>query len=171
MKTSSNRGGYSLPEVLVGRYAGRVGFSLLEALAVIVIIGAVSAIAIPKLRDLLDARQAGAAADSFVRAHEMARITAVRFGRDAMLHIDTAAVMYWVTADTNGLGHPATIGVKVSYKSAGVALASPDTLLCFDMRGLRSSRGTCQSGSTYVAFTRFKHSDTLQITALGKVLR
>jgi hypothetical protein len=39
------------------------------------------------------------------------------------------------------------------------------------MRGLRSSRGTCQSGSTLVAFSRFKHSDTLQITSLGKVLR
>ena len=149
----------------------RVGFSMVEVLIVIIIIGATSAIVMPKLRDLRDARQAGAAADAFVREHELARITAVRFGRDAMLHIDTANVAFWVSADTNGLGHPAQIGLKVSYKAPGVVLGSADTLLCFDMRGLRSSRGACQSGATVVSFRRWAHGDTLQITALGKVLR
>ena len=144
---------------------------MLEILVVIIIIGATSAIALPRLRDLRDARQAGAAADAFVREHELARVTAVRFGRDAMLHIDTANVAFWVSADTNGLGNPAQIGLRVSYKAPGVKLASADTLLCFDMRGLRSARGTCQSGATIVTFTRFAHSDTLQITGLGKVLR
>jgi prepilin-type N-terminal cleavage/methylation domain-containing protein len=149
----------------------RHGFTLLESLVVIAIIGAVSAIVMPKLMSLRDARQAGAAADAFAREHELARITAVRFGRDAMLHIDTANVAFWVSADTNGLGHVATIGLKVSYKTSGVKLGSADTLLCFDMRGIRSSRGTCQSGATIVTFSRLTHNDSLQITALGKVLR
>ncbi len=148
----------------------RPGFSLPEMLVVLIIAAFVMTIAIPKLSQMWDDREAAAAADSFVRAHELARVTAVRFGRDAMLHIDTSQARFWVDADTNGLGHRATIGGVVSFKS-GVKLATTDSLRCFDMRGMPSSRNNCEIGGDTVVFATHSQTDSMFITPLGKVVR
>ena len=149
----------------------RLGFTVAELVLVMGIVGILAAIALPKLSGAYSAAASRSAADRFVRDHELGRSVAGRYGRDAELHIDAAAGRFWVDADTNGSGARAVIGGVHSAAAAGVTITSPDTLLCFDARGLRSSRGLCQSGAATVVFSRLDRVDTLQITALGKVLR
>jgi Tfp pilus assembly protein FimT len=142
-----------------------------EIIVVMFIGGVLMAITVPKLETLYQGSASGAAADAFVRAHELTRATAARFGRDAQLHIDATTSSFWVDVDTSGSGQRATIGGVSSYANQNVTLTSTDTLMCFDMRGLRSSRGLCQSGAATVVFSRSPRVDTVQITHLGKALR
>lgn len=153
------------------RTGNRAGFTLFEIFIAVTIMGVMTAVAVPKLRQLWDARQAAGAADTFVRDHELARITAVRFGRDSHMHVDTLTPAFWVDVDTNGSGVRATLGTKHSFASVGLKMTSTDTLICFDMRGLLSTQGVCQGGAATVTFKSLNIVDTIQITSLGKILR
>src|SRR5262249_52903190 len=143
------------------------GFTLIA----ILIMGVTMAVAVPRLVQNYNARATSTAADNFVRAHELARATAVRFGRIGEIHIDAANARWYVDVDTSGRGQSGLIGYVRTYDTRGVTMTSTDTLMCFDMRGLRSSRGTCQPGAATVVFSRESRVDSVQITPLGKILR
>ena len=154
----------------------RRGFTTIELIIVLVVFGIVAALAGPKFYDAFIAAQTRTAADRFVRATELARASAVRFGRDAEVHIDASGKRFWVTVDTsvNLTGQKDTIGPIQSLVDAKVTItANPaaDTLICFDIRGIRSSRGLCQTGGLAVLFSYTGRVDSVQITSLGKVLR
>ena len=147
------------------------GFTLIEIFIAMVIIGVSLAVAMPRLVQNYNARATSTAADNFARAHELARATAVRFGRIGEIHIDAANARWFVDVDTSGRGQSGLIGYVRNYQSPGVTMTSTDTLLCFDMRGLRSQRGLCQPGAATIRFSRESRVDSLQITPLGKILR
>ena len=52
-----------------------------------------------------------------------------------------------------------------------VTMTSTRSLLCFDLRGLTTTRNTCESGDALVEFSMAGRTDTFQTTVLGKVLR
>jgi Tfp pilus assembly protein FimT len=162
------------------RTAMRSGFTTLETISVVVVFSVIAAIAGPKFYAQYAAVTTRTSADRLVRASEMARATAVRFGRDAELRIDTTTKTFWVQVDTsaNLSGVKDTIGIvndltgtkvgmtmKVSGSNAATAV------VCFDVRGLRSSRSPCQGGDVAVYFRLDTHVDTTAVTSLGKVLR
>src|SRR5690349_25056552 len=125
------------------RPASRVtsrGFTLIEILIVVMMVGIVLGLGLPKLVQNYNMRATSTAADAFARAHELARATAVRFGRIGEIHIDAANARWWVDVDTSGRGQSGLIGYVRSYDTRGVTMTSTDTLMCFDMRGLRSGR-------------------------------
>src|SRR5690348_1723872 len=119
----------------------RPGFTLAETVVSLMIVSLLMAFTVPKFESLYSASASRSAADAFVRAHELSRATATRFGRDAAIHINASKASFFVDVDTNGSGRRDTIGGIASFTSQGVTLTSTDTLLCFDMRGLRTSRG------------------------------
>ncbi len=146
------------------------GFTLIEMLIVMTVMGVITAVSLPSFVTAFRQRATRGAVDRLAMSHGLARATAVRFGRVAELHIDAANGRFWVEVDTSGTGVRDTIGVVNDF-GGQVAMLSNRTLLCFDLRGLTTTRGACEAGDALVQFSLLGRTDTLQTTVLGKVLR
>lgn len=78
------------------------GFTLLELVLVMVIIGTVLAMAAPSLRRFFASRETEDAAASIVALTRLARSQAVAEGRAYRLNFDLKETTYWLTAQTEG---------------------------------------------------------------------
>jgi Tfp pilus assembly protein FimT len=156
------------------------GFTTLELMTVVVMFGFMTAIAGPKLVNAYAATTTRTAADRLARVAELARISAIRYGRDAQLRVDTTTKRVWVQVDTtvNLTGVMDTIGPvqTISSSRTGMRLtlggsAASSAIVCFDIRGIRSNRTPCESGTAIVVFSVDNHVDTVRVTSMGKVIR
>ena len=146
------------------------GFTMLEMLIVMTIMGVILAVSLPSLVTGFRQRATRGAVDRLAMAHGLARATAVRLGRVAELHIDAANGRFWVEVDTSGTGIHDTVGV-MNDLGGQVAMVSNRTLVCFDLRGLTTTQDACEAGDALVQFSLQGRTDTLQTSVLGKVLR
>jgi prepilin-type N-terminal cleavage/methylation domain-containing protein len=151
----------------------RRGFTLLEAIIVMVLFAVIAAMGVPKLSAALRRRTTQTAADQFATAHSLVRATAVRYGRVAQLHIDASTRRFWVDVDTsaNGFGQRATIWYGRDLTSPGLVMTSNRSLLCFDARGLPSTNAPCEAADAQIIFTALDKADTVTTASLGKILR
>ena len=157
---------------LVDAPAGRrAGFTLTQLAIAMGLVGLLMLIAIPKLMPAFRQRTVTIAADQFVVAHSLARSTGIRYGRVARLNLTPSLVRFWVDVDTSGTGVRQIIGTVQTLSTPGLTMTATRTLLCFDARGMATSRGGCTGGADTVTFTLDDRSATLIITSLGKVLR
>ena len=147
------------------------GFSLIEMSIVLVLMGVLVGIIMPSLAASLPQRATQAAVDRLTMAHALARATAVRFGRVAELHIDAANVRFWVEVDTSGTGIRDTLGLIHDLSEEQITMSSDRSLLCFDSRGLATTRNACESGDALVQFSQAGRTESFQTTVLGKVVR
>ncbi len=155
----------------VGPRVNRVGFTILELMIVLALVGGLTVIALPKAANAKRSWTLRNATNRFFLAHSLARSTAIRYGRVAELHIDPAGSRFWVEVDSSGTGIRDTVGAIHDF-GGKVAIASNRTLLCLDSRGLATARGACDLGSATLVFTVSGGvGDTLQVTTLGKALR
>ncbi len=146
------------------------GFSLIEMLIVITVMGVLVAILMPRMVTSFRQRATRGAVDRLATTHGLARATAIRFGQVAELHIDATNRRFWVEVDTSGTGIRDTVGL-INHLAEQVTMTSNRSLLCFDARGLTTTRSTCESGDALVQFSMAGRTDTFQTTVLGKVLR
>ena len=151
----------------------RHGFTMIETIIVLTLIGIVAAIGGPKISAALQRRTTASAADQFTLTHSLSRSTAIRYGRVAQLHIDSAGRRFWIDVDTsaNGTGQRATIGYVRDVSASGLTMTSTRALLCFDALGLPATTGSCEPPDARVVFSDGATADTIATTALGKVLR
>ena len=156
------------------------GFTTLETMTVVVMFGTLAAIAGPKFYANVAATTGRTTADRLARTAELARATAVRFGRPAELRVDTATKRFWVQVDTtaNLSGVKDTIGIVQDIRASRIGMSltldgssASTAVVCFDVRGLRSTRSPCESGPAVVVFKFDTRVDTVQITSIGKVIR
>jgi len=151
----------------------RRGFTMIEAIMVVSVIGIVAAIGGPRVSLVLQRRSTSSGADQFVVTHSLTRSTALRYGRVAQLHIDQPGQRYWIDVDTsaNGIGQRAIVA-NVRYPGEnGLQMTSNRALVCFDARGIASTLGSCEAGDANVIFSDGVMADTVVTTILGKVLR
>lgn len=152
---------------------GRAGFTLVETIITLTLVGLIAALGLPATTGTMDQRQVSSAADQFREAHALARSSALRYGHIAELHFDSQK--FWVDVDTSGASQFSTIGAIRDISSEGVTIQSTASLLCFDARGLPTSGSGCRSGSVTVTFkskgSGSPRSAVLQITNLGSVIR
>ena len=146
------------------------GFSLVEMSIVLMISGVMVGIAMPSLVTSLRQRETQGAVDRLTLAHALARATAVRVGRVAELRIDAVNRKFWVQVDTSGTGILDTIGT-VNQLEEQITMSSNRSRLCFDSRGLTTTRGPCEPGNVLVQFSLAGRTESFQTTVLGKVLR
>jgi prepilin-type N-terminal cleavage/methylation domain-containing protein len=149
------------------------GFTLIEMIMVLGLIGIATAISGPKIASALQKRTTASAVDQFALTHSLSRATAIRYARVAQLHIDVAGKRFWVDVDTsaNGTGQRAIIDNVRDMSTAGLTMTSNRALLCFDARGLPSTSGGCEAGDAKIVFSDGAQTDSLVTTVLGKILR
>ena len=133
------------------------GFTLIEMLIIVMIIGVLTALIAPRVGDTLEKQRARSAGDAVVVMHAKTRAIAVRRGLPAAL-IRSGNTLYTVSI------HPVTeaidtVGVIEDLGDRyGVTLTASRDTLVFDARGL----GT-ESGSTTIIVSNAGAADTVRI--------
>jgi type II secretory pathway pseudopilin PulG len=152
------------------------GFSLVEALIVVTLVGLLAALALPALSEARAKANLAAARDAFAAAHALARQVAPQYGRLARLWIDPPAGRFWVTVDTSTVPDRSvldTVGplVDVGSRFGGVRLDSNRRALCFDPNGLGTAAVGCELPNATVIFRRRGFADTVTTSRLGRLLK
>lgn len=148
------------------------GFTILELVIVLVLASLAIAIATPSLSSAFRKTGLRASMDEFISTHSLARSAAVRHGRTAELHIDDTNGRFWVEVDTGTtVSFNDTVGVVKDVTTKDVTLYSDRAMVCFDARGLPTTRGSCEAADATLVFVTAARTDTLTITALGRVMR
>lgn len=152
------------------RRTRRNGYTLAELLIVIVIIGVLSAVSLPKFGRLRAQAQLNSAMGHFARLVMTARQTAILRGKPAYFKTDGS--LLWVTLDTTGNNTDSVVVVRaLSLPTAyRVNITSPSglTSVRYDPRGLATS-------SAKTVF-KFHHTitgtlDSLCVSKLGNTIR
>ena len=146
---------------------------MLDIMIVITFVSLLAGVTFPRIADVQSRFAVRGAVVAFMSAHSLARATAIREGRVAELHIDTANAQFWIEVDTTaaGTGTMDTIGIITEVGGQGVTLSSTQSLLCFEGRGMPSTASGCATSGAKIAFTYENVTDTIATTTLGKILR
>jgi prepilin-type N-terminal cleavage/methylation domain-containing protein len=140
----------------------RKGFTLIEIIAVMVIMGFVLMLALPKYGNLNDRNQMRSAKDGLAARISAARAAAVASGKPSTfsLRADTMKVTL------NSGGVILTKGADVNLmKQFGVTMLSPNADIVFDGRGMANG------ASLVLKFKRGNLIDSLCVSKLGLINR
>lgn len=148
----------------------RRGFTLLEIVMALAIVGIMSLMALPRLTAITQRNSLNSARDRVITLYHVARNGAVSGGRATTLHlVDNKA---WVTAA--GRRNPCPVGpctidtlgpLANLSEGFGVAMTSTNTAIGFDVRGLGSG------AQTSVTLTRGSYTKSVAFSGYGKVIR
>ena len=145
-------------------------FSLVELLMVLVIIGALTAVSLPRLSRLRNQGQLAGATTRFTRALMAARQSAIQRGKHAYFKHNANNI--WVIVDTTGTNADSVIVTPVLNLSTeyGVTLVSPSglTTIEYDPRGV-----SAQATKKVFAFQHTASGivDSLCVSKLGNTIR
>lgn len=158
------------PNRLTGHTSSKLGFSLVELLVVVSIMGVLVTFSLPRLVRLRDQGQLASATTRFTRAVMAARQAAIQRGKHAYFKHSNNDV--WVIVDTTGVNSDSVIvtsAINLS-SSYGVTVVSPSgvTSIEYDPRGV-SAQATKQVFA-------FQHTgsglvDSLCVSKLGNTIR
>jgi prepilin-type N-terminal cleavage/methylation domain-containing protein len=150
----------------------RSGFTLLEVVIVVVIIGIIAVIGLPRINQAFqktNARSARVAAGTYVAT---ARQAAIQRGCKGVVHFSASAGTVWVTVcprmATTGSGTIDTVGTVGNLaRLYNVTMSETLDSVQFDPRGL-----SITAAQSSVAFTAPDGTrDSILINQLGKVVR
>jgi prepilin-type N-terminal cleavage/methylation domain-containing protein len=149
----------------------RLGFTLMEILMVLVVVGLIVAMTLPKIHSALQKTNVRSARIAFGSFAALTRAAAVQRGCVATLNFTTgSAGKVWVTAcRVSGSGAVDTIGsVEPLATRYGVSMSSSGASLRYDPRGLSIGYQTLAVTFTPTAGGQ---ADSVMINQLGKVVR
>jgi prepilin-type N-terminal cleavage/methylation domain-containing protein len=136
----------------------RRGYTLVESIAVLVIVGILCGIAAPHLTRMLDSAAVTEAANHIVAAHRRARIAAIMRGGVTVLTIDSTAIVIRPRDDTT------TLWREAGPVALGVTLVGPARTVMFSPVGLALG----VSNATYTV-TRRDARRAVVVSRLGRV--
>ena len=145
---------------------GRTGFSTIEMIIVVVLIGIIAAIGWPRLRRGYEKQQVRSAKALIATLTATARSTAVQRGCNATLNLSSDSI--WVTAC--GVNPPAA-SVRVGTKKVvgsefGVVLSATQPTLVYDPRGLATVYAR-----TTIRVIGPRYRDSVIVNEVGKVIK
>jgi type IV fimbrial biogenesis protein FimT len=144
----------------------RQGYTLTELLIVVVMVGALTLLALPKFSWLVERNKLSAAREEITSAIATARAAAVQKGRVATFRISGNKM--WVTVVTNDAGATMTVVPIKSLKTLyNVSLAANDSVITFDMRGFANPRLASTGVFRILGITK---TDSVCITTAGQIM-
>jgi prepilin-type N-terminal cleavage/methylation domain-containing protein len=144
----------------------RSGFTVIELLWVIVIMGVMGALAIPRIRGALQKQNVRSARVAGVAHIVKARAAAVQRGCRATVHVRSSGLI-WVTAcKTAGPGIDTLGSVDDLHERYGVTLLTTRDSVQFDPRGLSLGNQT-----DTVVVRNAVATDSIVVNAVGRVVR
>lgn len=142
------------------------GFTIIEMLWVIVLIGLMAALGIPRIRDAVQKQNVRSARVAAVAHVVKARNAAVQRGCRATVHMRSTGAM-WVTAcRTSGAGLDTLGDVDNLHDRYGVTLSATRDFIEFDPRGL-----SLGNQSATITFTNSLATDTIAVNPVGRVVQ
>lgn len=142
----------------------RHGFTLIEMLMVVVIIGVVLAFSLPKFNSLRNSGKMGSAKVHLMSSITTARAAAIQHGRPSLWALNGNTVSVAVQNAAGGYG---AVGAAAKFDSLyNVTLRASQTIIVFDARGIASNMG-----ATNKIWLSSATTDSVCITRLGVVLR
>jgi prepilin-type N-terminal cleavage/methylation domain-containing protein len=150
-------------------YTSRKGFTLIETLLVILILGIVAVMGFPRMRAGMTSAGIRGARTTLINLLVKARTAATQANRIALLKIqgDNAFVLMRPRL-LPGAGNADTLGPVVNLReSYGVTVTASIDSVRFDPRGMGTGFGT---GTTFLV-SRNGSSETIRIDGLGRVTK
>jgi len=145
--------------------AGARGFTVIEMLIVVVLLGLLTAMAYPRMSGVRNSAGLRAARVQFAASLATARAAAVRWGPPAQLKRIGNSIQ--VRADTGGTGSFVSLGLPVPLDSQfSVTLSATVDSVVFGPRGLATNLSS--SGAQF-ALVRGSLQDSVCLTRLGEV--
>ena len=143
---------------------GTRGFTLIETLLVIVIIGTLTTFAFPFLRKGQDRASLRSATDAIAGMHAIARAVASHRARRTVFELGSGVMVIRSTDPLTGAVDSVGAVENMNQRFTVDVTSTRDSLV-FDARGL----GT-ETSETYIYVRRGSLADTLRVTRLGRVL-
>ena len=140
----------------------RRGFTLVEIITVIVIMGIVMMMALPKMGHINDRNQMRSAKDGIAARLAAARAAAIATGRQAFFYSEGDSIRVTASNGTTQVAKGTALNLKRQF---GVSVTSPTFSIMFDGRGMTS--GT----SNVIRFARSGIADSICISAIGLINR
>ena len=148
-----------------GRFRRDAGFSLIEILIVLVLMGITAALAQPSMENYVNRSKTRRALDRLTGDIAMTRMLAVRSGDRAVLEV-SGTNRYRIWVEGVPVDTMKDVSLAEDYAGVQVQAPTPDGRLVFNGRGLLVTPGTGLMVARFGAL-----ADTLKITAAGRVYR
>ena len=143
------------------------GFTMIEMLMVIVLIGALLAISLPYFRSSTAKSSVRGAADVIASLHSLARTAAVQRGRTARLVVPTGGNKALVIAlKATGSGVDTVGSVADLAQMFGVTVTTTRDTVTFSPRGIGSDLT-----ATTIIVTKGSFADTITVAAGGRLTK
>jgi prepilin-type N-terminal cleavage/methylation domain-containing protein len=140
----------------------RKGFTLIEIITVVVIMGVVMMMALPKYGNMNDRNQIRSAKDGLAARISAARAAAVASGKPAIFSLLGDTMRVTLRSD----GVTTLKGADVNLRNQfGVTMTSGDASVVFDGRGMANQ------AAIKIKFTRGSLNDSLCVSKLGLINR
>lgn len=143
------------------------GFTVLELIVVITLIGALSAVAVPRIRDAVLRQSVRGARMAVAAQLSQARGSASHRACPSVIHVNVSSGTTWVTSCAlTGVGLDTLGGVRRLAEVYGTRLASSMDSIVFLPMGVANA-----GGWQTIHFKRGDAVDSLRITPLGRAAR
>ncbi|NUO65320.1 MAG: prepilin-type N-terminal cleavage/methylation domain-containing protein [Gemmatimonadaceae bacterium] len=140
----------------------RRGFTLVEILTVLVIMGVVMMMALPKMGNMNDRNQMRSAKDGISSRLAAARAAAIATGRQAFFYSEGDSIRVTASNGSTQVAKGNTLNLKRQF---GVSVSSPTFSIMFDGRGMTTG------ARNVIKFGRNALADSICISAIGLINR
>src|SRR5687768_3230555 len=153
-----------MPSLLHPLKGNRRGFTMAELMVVIVLIGVLSALVVPKVSGMFQSNQVKRSLDRLATDVSLARMRAIRSGRPVqILTTSTSPNSRYVVVASTAAGADTIRKVNVTTDYPGVIFSSFS--FTFDGRGVLRNAANL----TAISATRSGRTDYLRVTQVGMV--
>jgi prepilin-type N-terminal cleavage/methylation domain-containing protein len=156
------------------RLAGsRQGFTLIEIIIALLLLLVLYSIALPALGRSRISAAVHNSRHVVVSSLSLARAMAMRYGRPAVLHIDSENDWLWVEVDTTLAGSGAavdTFGFFSFSDGLQTDLESNRATFCFNGRGVGTTGAACPQAGGVILLSLKEQADTVTVSPVGRVV-